>query len=150
MRIWTLLTATSMLVLASEAGGQPSASAAQRSTKMGVYTREQWVRGRDVYAGMCASCHPAVTHVGPVFTALWAGKPLAELFGFIRERMPKNDPGSLSVDEYVDVLSYMLRLNGMPVGYDKLPSDSLALTKIRIDSSLAAPPKPGPADRPGR
>jgi hypothetical protein len=54
--------------------------------------------------------------------------------------MPKNDPGSLSEQEYVDVMSYMLRLNGMPVGFDELPTDSVALTKIKIDSSRVSPP----------
>ena len=98
------------------------------------------MRGRDVYAGMCAGCHPAVTHVGPAFTKSWAGKKLSDLFGFLRERMPKNDPGSLSQQEYVDVMSYMLRLNGMPAGVEEMPADSVALTKIRIDSSRVAPP----------
>lgn len=102
------------------------------------------MRGRDIYAGMCAGCHPAVTHVGPVFTALWAGKPLSELYNFIKVQMPKNDPGSLSLDSYVDVITYLLRLNGMPVGYDELPVDSLALAKIRIDSSRVGPPSPAP------
>ncbi len=79
--------------------------------------------------GMCAGCHPAVTHVGPAFTKSWAGKKLSDLFGFLRERMPKNDPGSLSEQDYVDVMPYMLRLNGMPAGVEELPVDSVALTK---------------------
>ena len=112
----------------------------QRSTSQGVYNREQWQRGRDLYAGLCASCHPAVTHVGPIFTKSWAGKKLSDLFGYLRERMPKNEPGSLTDKEYVDVMSYMLRLNGMPAGNDELPADSSALTKVRIDSSRVSPP----------
>jgi hypothetical protein len=63
--------------------------------------------------------------------------------------MPKNDPGSLADEDYVDAIAYLLRLNGMPVGTRELPADSLALTRIRIDSSLAAPPDatPGPQSR---
>ena len=91
---WTFLIATSMLVLAGEMRAQQPASNPQRSTRMGVYTREQWMRGRDVYAGMCAACHQAVSHVGPAFTVSWAGKKLSELFGYIKEQMPKNDPGA--------------------------------------------------------
>ena len=139
---WTLHFLACILVLTVEAGGQSPASNGQRSTGQGVYNREQWMRGRDVYAGLCAGCHPAVTHVGPQFTTSWAGKKLSDLFGFLRERMPKNDPGGLSEQEYVDVMSYMLRLNGMPAGADELPADSVALTKIRIDSSRVAPPGP--------
>ena len=137
---WTLIISTCIVVLSSVLEGQSPAASEPRSTGQGVYNREQWMRGRDVYAGMCAGCHPAVTHVGPVFTALWAGKKLSDLFGFLRERMPKNDPGGLSEQEYVDVMSYMLRLNGMPAGFDELPVDSVALTKIRIDSSRVGPP----------
>jgi mono/diheme cytochrome c family protein len=137
---WTLYFLTCIVVLATTAGAQATAPNGQRSTGHGVYSREQWMRGRDVYAGMCAGCHQAVTHVGPQFSRSWAGKKLSELFGFLRERMPKNEPGSLSEQEYVDVMSYMLRLNGMPAGVDELPADSLALTKIRIDSSRVSPP----------
>lgn len=142
--LWTAAVAAFMLVLAPGARSQQGPTAARRSTSQGVYTREQWMRGRDIYAGMCAGCHPAVTHVGPVFTALWAGKPLSELYNFIKVQMPKNDPGSLSLDSYVDVITYLLRLNGMPVGYDELPVDSVALSKIRIDSSRVGPPSPSP------
>lgn len=139
---WTLLFSTCILVPATRMHAQEMAGSGQRSTKMGVYSREQWMRGRDLYAGLCAGCHPASTHTGPTFTVSWAGKKLSDLFGFIRERMPKNDPGSLSEQEYVDVMSYMLRLNGMPTGVDELPADSVELTKIRIDSSRVAPPAP--------
>jgi hypothetical protein len=135
-RGWTFILAACIVVLPASAGSQNG----QRSTGQGVYNREQWMRGRDLYAGLCAGCHPAVTHVGPVFTTFWAGKKLSDLFGFLRERMPKNDPGSLSEQEYVDVMSYMLRLNGMPAGTAELPADSVALTKIKIDSSRVGSP----------
>lgn len=135
---WTFILATCILVL-PEVGSAQAANGV-RSTKQGVYSRDQWMRGRDVYAGLCAGCHPAITHVGPMFTTSWAGKKLSDLFGFLRERMPKNDPGSLSEQDYVDVMSYMLRLNGMPAGVDELPADSIALTRIRIDSSRVGPP----------
>ena len=137
---WTLLFSACILVSAGDAGAQGPSEPSQRSTKQGVYSREQWMRGRDVYAGLCAGCHPAATHTGSTFTTSWAGKKLSDLFGFLRERMPKNDPGSLSEQEYVDVMSYMLRMNGFPTGVDDMPADSLALTKIRIDSSRVTPP----------
>jgi hypothetical protein len=78
--------------------------------------------------------------VGPAFNKSWAGKKLSDLFGVLRERMPKNDPGSLSEQDYVDVMSYMLRLNGFPAGVEELPADSVALTKVRIDTSRVSPP----------
>jgi mono/diheme cytochrome c family protein len=138
--VWTLMFLTCIVGMAAVVEAQSPQPNGQRSTSEGVYNREQWQRGRDLYAGLCASCHPAVTHVGPIFTKSWAGKKLSDLFGYLRERMPKNEPGSLTDQEYVDVMSYMLRLNGMPAGNHELPADSAALTKVRIDSSRVSPP----------
>ena len=102
---------------------------------MGVYTAEQAARGRDIYAGNCRSCHTAESHTGATFNAIWNRRSLAELFAFIRERMPKNDPGSLSAQEYADVLAYLLRMNRMPAGQMELSSDSSALKGIRIETT---------------
>lgn len=142
--VWTLSLATCIVVPGRVMDAQVPSADGQVTTRMGVYTREQWQRGRDVYAGMCAGCHPAATHVGPVFNTTWAGKRVSDLFGFVKERMPKNDPGSLSWEQYVDAIAYIFRLNGMPVGFEELPADSLALTRIRIDSSRAGTPSPAP------
>jgi hypothetical protein len=104
-----------------------------RSTRAGVYTMDQASLGSEVYAMNCVSCHSAVTHTGPAFAAKWTGQTLADLFGYIRESMPKSDPGSLSPREYLLAMVYVLQMNGMPPGTDPLPGDSLALNRIRID-----------------
>jgi mono/diheme cytochrome c family protein len=102
----------------------------------GVYTAEQATRGKDVYAGMCLSCHAGMgNHTGPVFRARWGGHDVQELYGFISENMPKNDPGSLSPDEYASVVAYLLQLNGMPAGPTPLPSDTVALKTMTIDTT---------------
>jgi hypothetical protein len=103
------------------------------STRSGVYTWQQSLRGSDIYAGNCKSCHAVQTHVGAAFNAAWDGRPLSQLYLYIAERMPKNDPGSLAPQEYADVLAYVLRMNRQPAGSTELPADSLALQSIRID-----------------
>ena len=108
------------------------------TTNSGVYTFDQSNRGRDVYAGNCRSCHTPETHTGAVFNAIWNGRTLADLFAFVRDRMPKNDPGALTAQEYVDVIAYMLRMNKLPMGDTELPADSSALTRVRIQ--LQTPP----------
>ncbi|HWP03626.1 MAG TPA: cytochrome c [Gemmatimonadaceae bacterium] len=128
-----LLFMAAGLVLPLALRAQNGGDMPRRSTLDGVFTREQAARGRDVYDGMCLSCHPAVTHTGPQFVETWSGKRLGDLFSFVVERMPKNDPGSLSLREYADVLAYILRLNGMPPGPNDLPVDSLALNAIRLE-----------------
>jgi mono/diheme cytochrome c family protein len=105
------------------------------STMSGVYSREQAARGLDVYVGMCKSCHTPESHTAETFTAKWSGKPLSELYVYIRDEMPKSAPGSLSEKEYTDVLAYMLRLNRMPSGDDDLPTDTDRLRTIRFETA---------------
>jgi mono/diheme cytochrome c family protein len=122
----------------------PSPIAAQQpaSTKAGVYSDGQATRGRDVYLGQCKSCHTPESHTGDIFKATWEGRPLADLYGYISTRMPKNEPGSLSPQENADVLAYLLRLNRMPSGDADMPADSLALKSIRIESPVTARKNP--------
>jgi hypothetical protein len=47
--------------------------------------------------------------------------------------MPKNEPGSLQADEYVDVTAYLLKLNELPAGTDPMPADTVALKRVRIE-----------------
>jgi S-disulfanyl-L-cysteine oxidoreductase SoxD len=137
---WTAAAMLCMLaVLTRDAAAQTQAPVAPaRSTRAGVYTAEQANRGRDIYAGMCQACHPATSHTGVTFKNSWGGRPLSDLFGFIRERMPKNEPGSLAAEEYADVLAYLLKLNAMPAGDRELPPDSLILKRIRIDTGAVS------------
>ena len=113
---------------AQSTGGVPS------STKSGVYSREQAIRGQDVYAGNCKNCHTPESHTGAMFHSKWKGRTLSELYVYIRDQMPKNDPGTLSPQENADVLAYLLRMNRMPAGDTDLPADSAALKSIRIDT----------------
>lgn len=113
------------MVVAAQANGV--------ATSDGVYTRVQALRGQDVYAGNCRNCHTPESHTGPQFIARWSGKPLLDLYAYIRDQMPKNDPGTLTAEEYVDVTAYLLRMNRVPHGATELPVDTLALKSIRID-----------------
>src|SRR5947207_12875868 len=62
------------------------------TTKSGIYTFQQARRGADVYAGNCRSCHTVESHTGAAFNATWNRRALADLFAYISDRMPKNDP----------------------------------------------------------
>ncbi len=73
-------------------------------------------------------------HVGTVFKAKWAGQHLSDLYRFVSENMPKNEPGSLAPEDYAAVIAYLLELNGMPAGKTPLPSDLTRLEGIRFDT----------------
>jgi mono/diheme cytochrome c family protein len=126
-----LLCATAALILDGSAAAQAADSV--RSTRAGVYTARQAAGGYDIYVLSCVSCHSPASHSGTGFAAKWSGRPLSELFGFMRGAMPKNEPGSLSAREYTLVLAYLLKMNGMPAGPVELPADSVALSRIRIE-----------------
>jgi mono/diheme cytochrome c family protein len=136
VRRWLPAVATCMfLALAADARAQTSAKPRPKTTKSGIYTREQADRGQDVYVGMCKNCHTPESHTASAFTVKWDGKPLSALYEYIRDQMPKNEPGSLSPEEYADVLAYLLRLNRMPAGDADLPADVGALKTILIETT---------------
>ena len=103
-------------------GGSARAQDMQ-STMTGVYSAPQATRGEETYMAVCVSCHPAGTYKTPGFKANWKGRPLSELFDQVREKMPKNDPASLSQQEYIQVVAYLLKINGVPAGESELPAD---------------------------
>ena len=105
-----------------------------RTTQSGVYSREQAARGQDVYMGLCKSCHSTDAYTAATFTSKWEGKPLSELYLFIRDQMPKNEPGTLSAEEYADVVAYLLRINRMPAGDTELPADADRMKSIRFQT----------------
>ena len=143
MVIRTGIAMALLLLLARDIDAQQAGSAplpaGHRSTTSGVYTAEQATRGADAYAGMCTGCHTPAAHMGDVFVSNWAGRPVADFYGFISAAMPKADPGSLTPDEYAAIVAYILKLNGLPAGREPLPANEAALQKIRFD-----PPKKGP------
>ena len=139
----SLVVVLFVMIFPASAKAQHGTSAAWRSTQSGVYTTEQAARGQDTYAVLCTGCHTAATHTGAAFQH-WEGHSLAELFGYISTKMPKNEPGSLAPEQYADLLAYLLRLNQMPVGPHELPIDTTVLATIRIKTKSAAQAKRGP------
>ena len=114
------------------AAGQKPASAGQKTTMSGIYTSAQVDRGEQMYYTVCIACHPKGTYAGPGFKANWGGKPLSDLYDWVLNKMPKNDPGTLSPQESVDVIAYILKQNGMPEGKTTMPTDMRTLRNIRI------------------
>jgi S-disulfanyl-L-cysteine oxidoreductase SoxD len=110
----------------------------QKTTLSGVYTLDEATAGKELYAGLCSTCHlKSNLHSGPDFRKKWAGKPISELFTYMRTYMPKNDPGSLADEDYGIILAYMLQLNRMPAGKAYLSTDTLELRKIKFDTVRA-------------
>lgn len=102
------------------------------TTASGVYTAAQAAKGEQVYMSFCVSCHPSGAYATAEFREKWNGAPLSKLFDVVTETMPKSEPGSLDTQAYVHVISYILKINGAPVGKTPLPDAAGELRKIRI------------------
>ena len=108
----------------------------------GVYSDEQSKRGAALYSRHCASCHgedlsgggvesaPVLT--GSKFSATWDDRTLGDLFERMFAAMPQDAPGSLTRDQHVDILAFILARNGFPAGTKDLSSQADVLSAITI------------------
>ena len=125
--------AASTLFAALAQRGAAQTEAPPRSTLSGVYNAEQATRGEETYFSLCVACHPAAMHMGPTFATAWAGRPLSDLYDAVKDRMPKNEPGTLTPEESAQLVAYLLKINDVPAGEDALLPEVETLKKIRIE-----------------
>ena len=101
----------------------------------GVYTAEQASAGEKTYGNVCNGCHNLGSHSGQAFALKWKGRPLFDLYEMISEKMPEDDPGSLTPVESAQLVAYILKANGNPAGTTALSSDATELKKLVIEVS---------------
>lgn len=109
-----------------------NAPAKPLTTASGVFTAAQASKGEQVYMTFCVSCHPAGTYAAEAFRDKWNGAPVSKLFDLVTDTMPKTEPGSLETQDYIQVISYILKINGAPPGKRPLPADIDELKNIRL------------------
>jgi cytochrome c5 len=117
--------------------------AAPRSVKDGVYTAVQAKQGKIVYDEYCLECHGTMASATPdmapllndyVFQASWKDRSLGELFDKIRNTMPPNKAGTVSPQQLVDLIAYILSANALKAGDLPLTDDPETLKHIRLDA----------------
>jgi hypothetical protein len=79
--------------------------------------------------------------VGDDFAKLYVGGTVFDMLDKIRTTMPDDNPGALPVQDYVDIIAYILNINGYPQGSADLPLDEAELRNVKIDTP--PPPKGG-------
>ena len=114
---------------APEPPGPPEGASTEPT--LATYTAEQATRGQRVFTSVCGVCHGRNEFTGPIFDLTWRMEPVGALFEHISTKMPQDDPGSLTVEEYAAVVAYLLQLNGRPAGEQELPSDPALLARLR-------------------
>ena len=114
---------------AAAAGDQGAAATGDKGAAAGdqgaaaATAADQVAMGAKVWSDSCAVCHgdkgqgkkksPPV--VGKKAVKAWKkakAKSAADLYGFVKTKMPKDDPGSLTYDQYLAVTAWMLKQNG--------------------------------------
>ena len=112
----------------------------------GRYTNAQADRGHTVYVEHCLSCHGVVlegddSNIPAIgyreFRQNWGIYSLGALYEFISTTMPDDEgsgdmAGSLTPQQYADVLAFVLRFNGYPAGTEELLPGTEALRSIRF------------------
>lgn len=105
-----------------------------------VYTAAQAESGESLYRQKCASCHgrelqgdddycaPAL--VDRSFWRKWEGTSVGKFYARIQETMPEGQPGSLSPQEYAEIVSFVLSANKIPAGTKDLPTELSTLNQI--------------------
>lgn len=139
LRAQTTNTTAIPPVPAAQAKAAASMPDSMKSTQLGVYTDEQAKRGQQTYAGACASCHTPTSHQGSTFTQNWDQHPLYDLYSYVSQQMPQDNPGSLAPNDAADVVAFLLKIYAMPAGATELAPDTLAMKKILIDSRTRPP-----------
>lgn len=107
------------------------AEAPTRTVNDGVYSAGQASRGQALFQSICTTCHAPDRFTGPEFVSAFSGKSLAELFKAL-QTMPEDNPGSLSAQQYGDVMAYFLSLNKFPVGSEELKAEVDVLEEIEM------------------
>lgn len=128
---------------------------AGRTVWDGIYTDAQARRGASVYRSECSYCHKddltggffdggagqATPLTGPrafgsSFGERWNDATVGEMVATIASTMPQQKPASLTLQQYVDVVSYLFSKNGLPAGSSELPTDVAALGELLIAPAL--------------
>jgi S-disulfanyl-L-cysteine oxidoreductase SoxD len=123
------LSLTLAIEASAQGGTQPQAAQApaggRKTVWDGIFSEEQAKRGDELYQKSCSLCHrndlTGTTSDGPPLKGLdffirWRGQTLAEMLDAIREIMPANNPGALPSQTYLDIMTFLMKSNGIPAG----------------------------------
>lgn len=145
MRQRNLVAATAVLAgLALAVAVQ--AQSTSRSVWEGIYSVEQAARGEAQYNARCSACHGATLNgtgeapglSGGEFVSHYDQLTIADLFDRVRTTMPQNDPGSMTRDEYADIVAFLLKSNGFPAGAAPLDRRTEVMATIGIQAQKPA------------
>lgn len=112
---------------------QAQSQAPGKTVLEGVYSDAQAARGQALYTAHCSVCHgdalegvSAPELIGNRFIERWREDMLDTIYNFIKERMPLGraaDANPIPASDYLDILTYILKVNGYRAGPSELTPD---------------------------
>jgi mono/diheme cytochrome c family protein len=116
-----------------------------RTVRDGVFTDAQAARGQAIYQKQCASCHGDKLQglqgpplVAESFLSHWHTQPLSDLESKIRNTMPAGATGTLTRQQSVDLVAFLLKTGGFPASKTELAPDEAVLGTITWPAGLVA------------
>jgi mono/diheme cytochrome c family protein len=108
-----------------------------------IYTAAEAAAGSAVFAQNCAMCHGANLQgeagpslIGQSFASAASNDTVGAIFAEIAEQMPAGNPGSLTHDQYTQVLAYILSKNGYPAGGTALDYNASLASTVPLVSQV--------------
>ncbi len=108
--------------------------ATQKTTNDGIYTKAQADGARAQFDKICADCHPFTVAAKkkpkdlplgdePFFQS-WSGRAVSEMVTLIALTMPNDGSATVTDEEAVNLVAYILQQNGYPAGSSPLTKDT--------------------------
>lgn len=112
-------------IMAAIAIGLGSVAASGTPSPTISYSAAQAAAGDKLYAAKCSACHgehleggagPALSGATLATLSKKTKLTIGDMFTFLSQQMPLNEPASLSKDQYVSIMAYILHFNGYKTG----------------------------------
>ncbi len=130
----------------------PQDSSSEQAAEAALDFSAQAEAGATAYATNCAACHGAElegTILGPLlsgqsFVQRWGTQTPALLLGNIQSNMPPGGAGSMTDEDYLNIVAHMLAMNGVDSVSNALTraSDFVIAENISRIVALRRPPEP--------
>ncbi len=120
-------------------GGDDGAEAVE--LPLASVSQVQVDRIQATYDRLCLECHGETFDggliggpplVGGIFLNKWGGRSVDSLFLYTQAQMPQGGPGSLSAQQYADLVALILSVNDHPIGDEDLTPDVERLSELGI------------------
>jgi mono/diheme cytochrome c family protein len=139
-------------VAAAMLGGRAEAADA-----IGPFTQSQVSAGRTAFLNNCSGCHNSylLGNSGPplagrYFLEDWSDKSTRQLFRFASTNMPLNAAGTLPEETYLNLIAFILAVNGAKPGPVPLAKDSDVNIGSIVSGNLVVPVLNGEPDSGGK